>query len=328
MPITPGSDGIIESEDKAFEIARKIGYPVMIKATAGGGGRGMRPVLNEATLRSLYQQASQEALKCFGNGSLYMEKLVEQSAPHRVPGRGGLPRQCHPSRRARLLHAAPQPEDHRGVPLAQALRPELRKRMGDATVKLCKEIGYENCGTIEYLVDDECKNFYFMEMNTRIQVEHPVTEEVYGCDLIKEQIRIAAGQPLSEHVLNEHARAATPSSAASMRRIPTTTSPPARARIDLWYAPGGRGVRVDTHVYSGYTVPPYYDSMIAKLIVTGATRDIAIRRMNRALGEFMIEGIKTTIPFQAKIITTSDFQQGKYDITWVENFLRQEGMKD
>jgi acetyl-CoA carboxylase biotin carboxylase subunit len=207
------------------------------------------------------------------------------------------------------------------------ISPKLRKQMGDATIKLCKEIGYENCGTIEFLVDNECKNFYFMEMNTRIQVEHPITEEVYGCDLIKEQIRIAAGLPLSEHVMTN-----TPRAHAIECRInaedPSRNFAPSPGRIDLWYASGGRGVRVDTHVYSGYTVPPYYDSMIAKLIVTGATRDIAIRRMRRALGEFMIQGIKTTIPLQSKIITTSDFQQGKYDITWVENFLRQEGMKD
>src|SRR3954470_2242545 len=206
LPITPGSDGIVASEDKAFEIARKIGYPVMIKATAGGGGRGMRPVLNEATLRSLYQQASQEALKCFGDGSLYMEKLVER--PHHIEfqvvadSHGQVvhlgERDCSMQRRnQKIIEECPSPK----------LSPELRKTMGDATIKLCKEIGYENCGTIEYLVDNECKNFYFMEMNTRIQVEHPITEEVYGCDLIKEQIRIAAGLPLSEHVVSNKPRA-------------------------------------------------------------------------------------------------------------------------
>jgi acetyl-CoA carboxylase biotin carboxylase subunit len=198
--------------------------------------------------------------------------------------------------------------------------------MGDATVALCKKVGYENCGTIEYLVDNDCKAFYFMEMNTRIQVEHPITEEVYGCDLIKEQIQIAAGWELSHHVRN-----AKPRGHAIECRInaedPFRNFAPSPGRITLWYPSGGRGVRVDTHVYAGYEVPPYYDSMIAKLIVTGATRDIAIKRMRRALGEFMIEGIKTTIPLQSKIITTSDFQTGNYDIAWVESFLRQEGLK-
>ena len=325
VPITPGSDGILENEEHAFEVARKIGYPVMIKATAGGGGRGMRPVLNEATLRSMYQQASQEAIKCFGDGSLYMEKLVER--PHHIEfqvvadSHGNVvhlgERDCSMQRRnQKIIEECPSPK----------ITPEMRKRMGDATVKLCKEIGYENCGTIEFLVDNDCKNFYFMEMNTRIQVEHPITEEVYGCDLIKEQIRIAAGLPISEHVIKNKPRAHSIECRINAED-PARNFAPSPGRISLWYASGGRGVRVDTHVYSGYEVPPYYDSMIAKLIVTGATRDIAIRRMRRALGEFMIEGIKTTIPLQAKIITTSDFKNGNYDITWVENYLRQEGMK-
>ncbi len=326
VPITPGSDGIIENEEAAFAIARKLGYPVMIKATAGGGGRGMRPVHNEATLRSSFQQASMEALKCFGDGSVYMEKLVER--PHHIEfqiiadSKGRVvhlgERDCSMQRRnQKIIEECPSPK----------ITDKLRKRMGDAAVALCKAIKYENAGTIEFLVDNDCKNFYFMEMNTRIQVEHPITEEVYSCDLIKEQIRIAAGLPISEHVLKY-----TPRGHSIECRInaedPSRNFTPSPGKITHWYAPGGRGVRVDTHVYSGYTVPPYYDSMIAKLIVTGATRDIAIRRMRRALGEFMIQGIKTTIPLQSKIITTSDFQQGKYDITWVENYLSHEGMKD
>jgi acetyl-CoA carboxylase biotin carboxylase subunit len=325
MPVTPGSDGIIETEEDALKIARKIGYPVMIKATAGGGGRGMRPVLNEATLRSSFQQASLEALKCFGDGNVYMEKLVER--PHHIEfqvvadSKGNVihlgERDCSMQRRnQKIIEECPSPK----------ISEKLRKAMGDATVKLCKGIGYENCGTIEFLVDNEAKNFYFMEMNTRIQVEHPITEEVYGCDLIKEQIRIAAGLPLSEHVLKNVKRYHAIECRINAED-PSRNFAPSPGRIAHWYAPGGRGVRVDTHVYSGYTVPPYYDSMIAKLIVTGATRDIAIKRMRRALGEFMIDGIKTTIPLQSKIITTSDFQQAKYDITWVESFLRQEGMK-
>ncbi|MDB6074050.1 MAG: accC [Verrucomicrobiaceae bacterium] len=325
IPITPGSDGILQSEEEALEVASKIGYPVMIKATAGGGGRGMRPVFSEDTLRSMYQQASQEAMKCFGDGSLYMEKLVER--PHHIEfqvvadSHGNVvhlgERDCSMQRRnQKIIEECPSPK----------ITPEMRKQMGDATVRLCKEIGYENCGTIEFLVDNDCKNFYFMEMNTRIQVEHPITEEVYGCDLIKEQIRIASGMPISEHVIKN-----TPRAHSIECRInaedPARNFAPSPGRITLWYAPGGRGVRVDSHVYSGYEVPPYYDSMIAKLIVTGNTREIAIRRMRRALGEFMIEGIKTTIPLQAKILATADFENGNYDITWVENYLKQEALK-
>ncbi|MBL9116279.1 MAG: acetyl-CoA carboxylase biotin carboxylase subunit [Verrucomicrobiaceae bacterium] len=325
VPITPGSAGIIENEEQAFEEARRIGYPVLIKATAGGGGRGMRPVLNEATLRSSFQQASQEALKCFGDGGVYMEKLVEK--PHHIEiqivadGKGNVvalgERDCSMQRRnQKIIEECPSPK----------ISEELRERICKAAVDLCKGVGYENCGTIEFLVDNGGKEFYFMEMNTRIQVEHPITEEVYGCDLIKEQIQIAAGWELSQHVRN-----AKPRGHSIECRInaedPLRNFAPSPGKINLWYASGGRGVRVDTHVYAGYEVPPYYDSMIAKLIVTGATRDIAIRRMRRALGEFMIEGIKTTIPLQSQIITTSDFKTGNYDITWVENFLRQEGMK-
>jgi acetyl-CoA carboxylase biotin carboxylase subunit len=309
VPITPGSDGIITSEEEALAWARKIGYPVMIKATAGGGGRGMRPVLNEATLISSFQAASMEALKCFGDGSMYMEKLVDK--PHHIEfqivadSRGNVvhlgERDCSMQRRnQKIIEECPSPK----------LPEKLRKRMGDAAVKLCKEIGYENCGTIEFLVDNACENYYFMEMNTRIQVE----------------IRIAAGLPLSEHVIN-----AKPRGHAIECRInaedPYRNFAPSPGKITLWYTSGGRGVRVDTHVYAGYSVPPYYDSMIAKLIVTGATRDIAIRRMRRALGEFTVEGIKTTIPLQSKVLTTSDFQNGNYDISWLENFLRQEGLK-
>jgi acetyl-CoA carboxylase biotin carboxylase subunit len=191
--------------------------------------------------------------------------------------------------------------------------------MGDASVRLAKEIGYQNCGTIEYLVDDD-DNFYFMEMNTRIQVEHPITEEVFGCDLIKEQIHVAAGDTISDHVRN-----AKPRHHAIECRInaedPYKNFAPSPGRINLFYAAGGRGVRVDTHVYSGYTVPPYYDSMIAKLIVTGATREAAIARMSRALGEFLVEGIKTTIPFQDAIIRSAAFKDGTYNIAWVEKFL-------
>jgi acetyl-CoA carboxylase biotin carboxylase subunit len=325
VPITPGSDGIVRDEEEALKVARELGYPVMIKATAGGGGRGMRPVLNEATLISSFQAASMEAMKCFGDGAMYMEKLVEK--PHHIEfqvvadSHGNVihlgERDCSMQRRnQKIIEECPSPK----------LPQHLREAMGEATVRLCKEIGYENCGTIEFLVDNKCENFYFMEMNTRIQVEHPITEEVYGCDLIKEQIRIAAGLPLSEHVINATARGHSIECRINAED-PYRNFTPSPGKIKLWYTSGGRGVRVDTHVYSGYEVPPYYDSMIAKLIVTAATREIAIKRMRRALGEFVIEGIKTTIPLQAQILTTSDFQNGNYDITWVENFLRSEGLK-
>jgi acetyl-CoA carboxylase biotin carboxylase subunit len=325
MPITPGSDGIVETEKEALKIARKMGYPVMIKATAGGGGRGMRPAHNDSSLVSGYHAARNEAEKAFGNSGVYIEKLIEN--PHHIEFQimadmhGDVvhlgERDCSMQRRnQKIIEECPSPK----------VTDALRKKMGDAAVRLCKKIGYENCGTIEFLVDNNRKDFYFMEMNTRIQVEHPITEEVYGCDLIKEQIRIAAGLPLSEHVVHAKARGHSIECRINAED-PSRNFAPSPGKINLWYTSGGRGVRVDTHVYSGYEVPPYYDSMIAKLIVTGATREIAISRMRRALGEFTVEGIKTTIPLQSKILTTGDFQSGNYDITWVENFLRQEGMK-
>ncbi len=320
VPITPGTE-LLTDPKFAIEEARRIGFPVMIKATAGGGGRGMRPCFDEKDFLKLFEAASNEAQACFGNGDCYLEKLVLN--PHHVEfqviaDRHGNflhlgERDCSMQRRnQKIIEECPSP----------LLTPELRARMGEASVSLIKAIGYENAGTIEYLVDDKAENFYFMEMNTRIQVEHPVTEEVMGCELIKEQIRIAAGEPLSEHVLN-----ASPRGHSIECRInaedPYNNFAPSPGTIDLWYAPGGKGVRVDTHVYSGYTVPPHYDSMIAKLIVTAATREIAIARMKRALGEFMIRGIKTTIPFQQEILNHPDFHSGNYDIGWVGRFLEE-----
>ena len=320
VPITPGSDIIIDA-DEALAKAREIGFPVMIKATAGGGGRGMRPCFRAEDFHALFVAASNEAMACFGNGECYLEKLVLN--PHHIEFQiiadthGNFlhlgERDCSMQRRnQKIIEECPSP----------LMTPALRKRMGEASVNLIKAIGYENAGTIEYLVDAAGENFYFMEMNTRIQVEHPVTEEVMGCELIKEQIRIAAGMPLSEHVLN-----AKPRGHSIECRInaedPYNNFTPSPGKIDLWYAPGGKGVRVDTHVYSGYTVPPYYDSMIAKLIVTAATREIAIARMKRALSEFMIRGIKTTIPFQLEILNHPDFVSGDYDIGWVGRYLEE-----
>jgi acetyl-CoA carboxylase biotin carboxylase subunit len=320
VPITPGSEGTVATVKEARKIAAEIGYPVMIKASAGGGGKGMRPCFNEANLESSFQNARTEAERNFGNDAVYIEKLIVN--PHHIEFQvvadsfGNVvqlgERDCSLQRRhQKIIEEAPSP-------LLNANK-RLRKRMAEASVKLTKEIGYENCGTIEYLVDEN-SNFYFMEMNTRIQVEHPITEENHGCDLIKEQIRIAAGEKLSEHVINS-----TPRHHSIECRInaedPYNNFTPSPGKIDFWFQPGGRGIRVDTHVYSGYEVPPYYDSMIAKLIVSGATREIAISRTQRALNEFLIKGIKTTIPFQDAIIKSSDFRSGDYNIGWVEAFL-------
>ena len=323
VPITPGSE-IIHDPNKALAKAKEIGLPVMIKATAGGGGRGMRPCFKEEEFKSLFQAASNEAMSCFGNGDCYLEKLVLN--PHHIEfqviadSHGNFihlgERDCSMQRRnQKIIEECPSP----------LISPEMRERMGKASVSLIKAINYQNAGTIEYLVDEAGENFYFMEMNTRIQVEHPVTEEVMGCELIKEQIRVAAGESLSRHVLQ-----ASPRGHSIECRInaedPYNKFMPSPGTISLWYAPGGKGVRVDTHVYSGYSVPPYYDSMIAKLIVTGATREIAIARMKRALGEFMIKGIKTTIPFQQEILNHPDFENGTYDIGWVGRFLEEKGL--
>ena len=320
VPVTPGSD-IMPDAESAFEEAKKIGFPVMIKATAGGGGRGMRPCFRPEDFITMFQAASSEAIVCFGNGSCYLEKLVIN--PHHVEfqvlgdSHGNFihlgERDCSLQRRnQKVVEDCPSP----------LLTPELRARMGEASVNLIRNINYQNAGTIEYLVDEKAENFYFMEMNTRIQVEHPVTEEVMGCDLIKEQIRVAAGESVSRHVLT-----AAPRGHSIECRInaedPYNNFAPSPGTIELWYAPGGKGVRVDTHVYSGYTVPPHYDSMIAKLIVTAATREIAVLRMRRALGEFIIRGIKTTIPFQLEIVSHPDFVNGTYDIGWVGRYLEE-----
>ena len=318
VPISPGSDGIIADEAEALRVARKIGYPVMIKAVAGGGGRGMRIASNEGSLVQGYHAARMEAEKAFGNGAVYIEKFIVN--PHhiefqvfgdqhgRVVHLGE--RDCSLQRRnQKIVEECPSP----------LMTPELRKKMGDASIKLCESVGYQNAGTIEYLVDDD-GNFYFMEMNTRIQVEHPITEEVYGCDLVKHQIQVAAGEHLSDHVIN-----AQPRGHAIECRInaedPEKNFQPCPGNIDLYYAPGGRGIRIDSHAYAGYPIPPNYDSMIAKVIATASNRTACINRMSRALGEYMITGIKTTIPFQQAIMQNSDFRRGAYHTGFVESLL-------
>ena len=325
VPVTPGSDGIVANADEGLQVAREVGFPVMIKATAGGGGRGMRPAMNEEEFIAQFRAASKEAEACFNNGDCYLEKLVLD--PHHIEfqvladNHGNYlhlgERDCSMQRRnQKIIEECPSP----------LISPEMRKRMGDASVQLIKSIEYRNAGTIEYLVNAEATDFYFMEMNTRIQVEHPVTEEVMGCELIKEQIRIAAGEPVSEHVLGVEPRGHSIECRINAED-PYNNFMPSPGTIDLWYAPGGKGVRVDTHVYSGYTVPPYYDSMIAKLIVTASSREVAIARMKRALSEFTIRGIKTTIPFQQEIIDHPDFIAGKYNIGWVANYLKEKELE-
>ncbi|MBL6922171.1 MAG: acetyl-CoA carboxylase biotin carboxylase subunit [Akkermansiaceae bacterium] len=321
VPVTPGSDGIVASIEEGLALAKGIGFPVMVKATAGGGGRGMRPVMDESEFESQFNAASKEAEACFNNGDCYIEKLVLE--PHHIEFQvladnyGNYlqlgERDCSMQRRnQKIIEECPSP----------LISEELRERMAVASVSLIKAIEYRNAGTIEYLVNADATDFYFMEMNTRIQVEHPVTEEVMGCELIKEQIRIAAGDPVSEHVIGTEPRGHSIECRINAED-PYNNFTPSPGTIDLWYAPGGKGVRVDTHVYSGYTVPPHYDSMIAKLIVTASSREVAIARMKRALAEFTIRGIKTTIPFQQEIIDHPDFINGKYDIAWVEKYLKE-----
>ena len=324
VPVTPGSDGIIESEAEALAVARKIGFPVIVKAVAGGGGRGMRIAHNGVTLVKGFHSARTEADKAFGNPAVYVEKFVQN--PHHIEfqlvadSKGNAvhlgERDCSVQRRnQKIIEECPSP----------IMTPSLRKKMGEASLRLVESVGYESAGTIEYLVDDE-GNFYFMEMNTRIQVEHPITEEVYGVDLVKQQLQIASGEALSHHVLH-----AIPRHHAIECRInaedPDSNFQPSPGTIDLYYAPGGRGVRIDSHAYAGYPVPSNYDSMIAKLIVHASTREQAIARMSRALGEYMITGIKTTIPFQQEIMRNRDFIAGKYDTGFVEKVLAARGKK-
>ena len=318
MPVTPGSDGIVENEKDALVIARKIGYPVMIKATAGGGGRGMRPAHNDGSLVAGFRAASTEAEKAFGNGSVYIEKLIEN--PHHIEFQimadmhGNVvhlgERDCSMQRRNQKII------EETASPIMTA---EIRKRMGDDCVRLAKEVGYVGAGTIECLMNDS-GDYYFMEMNTRIQVEHCITEEAYGVDLVKEQIKVAFGEKLSHWMHN-----ATPKYHAIECRVnaedPFNNFQPSPGKIDLYYAPGGRGVRIDSHAYTGYVVPPYYDSMIAKVIAIGTTRENAIFRMRRALGEYIIRGVKTTIPFQQRIMHDPDFVRGKYHTGFVAKML-------
>jgi acetyl-CoA carboxylase biotin carboxylase subunit len=315
VPISPGSDGVVETEQEAIRIAKKVGYPVMIKAIAGGGGRGMRAAHSDVSLVQGFHAARSEAENAFGNGAIYIEKLIDR--PHHIEfqiigdSHGRLvhlgERDCSIQRRnQKIVEECPSP----------LVDEKLRKKMGQCSIELAESVGYENAGTIEYLVDRR-GNFYFMEMNTRIQVEHPVTEEAYGCDLVKEQILIAGGAHLSENVVAAERRCHAIECRINAED-PDNNFQPSPGTIDLYYAPGGHGVRVDSHAYSRYVVPPNYDSLIAKLICVGSTRESAIRRMARALSEYLISGIQTTISFQAKIMQNADFMRGDFDTSFVE----------
>ena len=319
VPVTPGSEGIVETDKDALAIAHKLGYPVILKATAGGGGRGIRVVHNDASLVQSFNACRREAEAAFGNGGVYIEKFITRMRHVEIQILGDEhgnvlhlgERDCSlQRRRQKLIEEAPSP----------ALDPKLRRKMGDAAVRAAEAVGYSNAGTVEFILTPE-GHFYFMEMNTPIQVEHPVTEEITGIDLIKEQIRIANGEKLGYSQ-----RDVTWRGHAIECRInaedPARDFAPSPGTVTFWNPPGGPGVRVDSHVYTGYRIPPNYDSMVGKLIVRGKDRQECIQRCKRALSEFMVEGIKTTIPFQQFIMNRADFQRGEYDTGYIEQLLR------
>ena len=315
VPCVPGSDGIIVDFEQCEKVALETGYPVMLKASAGGGGKGMRAVWKPEDLKNAWDSARQESKAAFGNDDMYMEKLIEEPRHIEIQIVGdAYGKACHLSERdcsvqrrhQKLTEETPSP----------FMTAELRESMGNAAVKAAEFISYEGAGTIEFLVDKH-RNFYFMEMNTRIQVEHPITEEVVNYDLIREQILVAAGVPIS-------GRNYYPQMHSIECRInaedPYNNFRPAPGRVTIFHAPGGHGVRMDTHVYAGYMIPPNYDSMIAKLIVTAQTREEAINKMKRALDEFVIEGIKTTIPFHRQLMDHPDYVAGNYTTKFMEDF--------
>ncbi len=315
VPTVPGSDGLIPDFETCEKLAKKIGYPVMLKATAGGGGKGMRAVWKKEALKDAWDSARQESKAAFGNDSMYMEKLIEEPRHIEIQVIGdSFGKACHLSERdcsiqrrhQKLAEETPSP----------FMTEALRKKMGDAAVNAAEAIKYEGAGTVEFLVDKH-RNYYFMEMNTRIQVEHPITEQVIDYDLIREQILVAAGVPIS-------GKNYFPKLHAIECRInaedPFNDFRPSPGVITTFHAPGGHGIRLDTHVYSGYMIPPNYDSMIAKLITTAQTREEAINKMKRALDEFIIEGVKTTIPFHRQLMDHPDFVAGNFTTKFMEDF--------
>ena len=315
VPTIPGSDGVLESFQDAKKIAKKIGYPIMLKATAGGGGKGMRAVWSVDNLEKAWESSRQEALASFGNNGMYMEKLIEEPRHIEIQIVGDSngnachlsERDCSVQRRhQKLTEETPSP----------FMTKKLREKMGEAAIKAAEFIKYEGAGTVEFLVDKH-RNFYFMEMNTRIQVEHPITEQVINFDLIREQILVAAGIAIS-------GKNYLPKMHSIECRInaedPYNDFRPSPGLISTLHFPGGHGVRLDTHVYSGYIIPPHYDSMIAKLITTAQTREEAINKMKRALDEFVIEGIKTTIPFHRRLMDHPDYISGDYSTKFMDSF--------
>ena len=319
VPCVPGSDGLLESYEQAKKLSKEMGYPVMLKATAGGGGKGMRAVWKEDELLKAWEGARQESAAAFGNDGMYLEKLIEEPRHIEIQVVGdSYGKACHLSERdcsvqrrhQKLTEETPSP----------FMTDELRNKMGEAAVKAAEYIKYEGAGTVEFLVDKH-RNFYFMEMNTRIQVEHPITEQVIDYDLIREQILVAAGIPISgkNYFPNLHSIECRINA-----EDPYNDFRPSPGKITTLHAPGGHGIRLDTHVYAGYTIPPNYDSMIAKLITTAQTREEAISKMKRALDEFVIEGIKTTIPFHRQLMDEPDYVAGNYTTKFMESFKMKE----
>lgn len=315
VPVIPGSEGLLSSVEEGIKLAKEIKYPVILKATAGGGGRGMRIVTKESEFEKAWNDARTEAGAAFGNDGLYLEKFIEEPRHIEIQIVGDQygnvshlsERDCSIQRRhQKLVEETPSP----------IISPELREKMGAAAVKGAKAISYEGAGTIEFLVD-KYGEFYFMEMNTRIQVEHPITEEVTDFDLIKEQIKVAAGERVS-------GKNYFPKLYAMECRInaedPGANFRPSPGKITNLHFPGGHGIRIDSHVYGGYTIPPNYDSMIAKVIVSGQSREEVITRMKRALQEFVIEGVKTTIPFHIRLMDDASFKSGQFTTKFLETF--------
>ncbi|MBA4148670.1 MAG: acetyl-CoA carboxylase biotin carboxylase subunit [Verrucomicrobia bacterium] len=321
VPLPPGSEGTVDNEQEALTVAKRIGYPIMIKAVAGGGGRGMRVAHNDISLVKGYHTARNEAEKAFGNSGVYIEKYIEN--PHHIEfqilgdNKGNIihlgERDCSIQRRnQKLVEETPSP-------LIDNKFKDLRKKMGKAAVRIAEVAHYTNAGTVEFIVDDN-GNFYFLEVNKRIQVEHPITEEVTGIDLVKQQIMIAMGEPLkisqSDVQFKGHAIECRINA-----EDPFDDFRPSPGRIEMYYSPGGRGVRVDSHAYAGYTISPHYDSMIGKLITYGKDRREAMDKMSRALSEYMITGIKTTISFEHAVLQDPNFRRGVYSTNFVEQLL-------
>ncbi len=315
VPVIPGSDGLLTDLKEGKKIAKKIGYPVILKATAGGGGKGMRQVWKEEDLESAWNAARTEAGAAFGNEGVYMEKYIEEPRHIEIQVAGDqYGKACHLSERdcsiqrrhQKLFEESPSP----------FMTEELRAKMGEAAIKACNAINYEGVGTIEFLVD-KYRNFYFMEMNTRIQVEHTVTEEVINYDLIKEQIKIANGEPISgkNYIPDMHAIECRINA-----EDPYNDFRPSPGKITNLNTPGGHGVRIDSHIYAGYVIPPFYDSMISKIITVAQTRLEAIETMERALSEYVIEGIKTTIPFHQQLMKNKDFREGNFTTAFINTF--------